>query len=143
MYRTTMGNYKPETASSSPITIFSGADGGAQHDDGVTKYTSAHTSNSWDTNINTQDAPVPVAGTWKLTSFKVVVNTNGGTTTIKSQVNGSDGNQVVTFTTTTTGEAQDTTNTDTLANLDNIAYKITSPTTSGNINNIQWSSVLA
>src|SRR5690349_17266000 len=54
------------------------------------------------------------------------VNTNDrGTSTLRFRINGGDGNQVVSITASTTGEFEDTSNTDTIAAGDLTDYQIT------------------
>ena len=93
-----------------------------------------------ETDVNT---PVPNSGTWSRMVVKVETNSLDVTLTIRSRVNGVNGNQSVTFTSAVTGEAQDTTNTDTLVNLDNINYQFSAPAGTGSATDILWSSQIA
>lgn len=74
---------------------------------------------------------VRAAGTWEELQLEVVTNTRSTTTTIKTRVNGADGNQSIAVSGSSTGTFQDSANTDTVSSGDDINYTVTTGTGTG------------
>ena len=64
------------------------------------------------------------AATWDRLGANVVTNTNNGTTTIRSRVNGANGNQVLSISASTTGYFEDTVNSDSVVSADLLNFSL-------------------
>lgn len=84
--------------------------------------------NNYTTEAQSQ-AAMPCAGTLKNVRLKVPINSNTNNGTVKSRINGADGNITVTVTASTTGTFSDTSNTDTIAAADLVCYSATQAAT--------------
>ena len=73
-----------------------------------------------------------IGGTLSLLLVDVDSNANTGTTTIKTRINGADGNQVVSYASGETGEKEDAVNTDTVVAGDELNYQLVTGATGGN-----------
>ena len=63
-----------------------------------------------------------VAGTFNLLYAKLLTNTRNGATTIRFRVNGANGNQVLSIGSSTSGEFEDNSNSDTIIATDEVSY---------------------
>lgn len=70
-----------------------------------------------------------LAFTWSKISVLITSNTVTATSTLKSRVNGADGNQSATITASTTGRYSDSSNSDTIASGDALSFVITAGAT--------------
>jgi hypothetical protein len=91
------------------------------------------------------DAQVTVraAGTWSGMTARVNSNSLTATTTFTSRVGGADGNQAVSFASSTSGAATDSTNHDTLSDGNLINYKVTVGGTGSNITPVSLTAAFA
>lgn len=82
---------------------------------------------------NDVKARTALNGTWKGLFVYVTANSRNSTTTFRARKNAGNGNQAVSVGASATGRFQDTSNTDTLVQNDEIDYSITTATGSGTI----------
>lgn len=73
------------------------------------------------------------AGTWRNLNFTATANTQNGNESLKSRINGSTGNQSAVLSSSTTGNAEDSTHTDTVAMDDLINLQLVEAGTTGSV----------
>jgi hypothetical protein len=88
-----------------------------------TQYTSIIGPNNTATETNAQ-VRMPTAGTFKNLYLKMFLNNSNAIETVKSRINGINGNLVVSVPAATTGAYEDTSNTDTITENDLVAWAI-------------------
>lgn len=73
---------------------------------------------------------------------RVTANTSDQTTTVRTRVNGANGNQSLSITTTATGLFEDTTNSDSLITTDYINYQVAVPAGAGSVSFVHMSMLM-
>ena len=87
---------------------------------------------------NSNRIPVPCAGTFSNMAVSVNANPRTSDSTLRFRVNGANGNQVLTIPAGTTGEFEDTTNSDTIAEGDLCGFALTNGLGTGNLQVRRW-----